>query len=62
MGIRLASGMYRITSLSSSSYVYRGRHRSTLIMYKGSIMYATQKRKLFRYRADSPPSTGTQLW
>lgn len=26
MGIRLASGMYRITSLSSSSYVYRGRH------------------------------------
>ena len=29
------------------------------IMYKGGIMYATQKRKFFRLRADYQPGTGT---
>jgi len=30
------------------------------IMYKGGIMYATQKRKFFRLRAGTPPGTGTR--
>ena len=32
----------------------------TPIMYKGGIMYATQKRKFFRLRAGYPPVTGSR--